>query len=78
MIHLILFVSNKDSCRMCGSRLSTEARCKICQESISWICYICNRIEEVKHSNYYCTIWMTRRLELGLADSTAIELIINR
>jgi hypothetical protein len=69
---------NKDSCRMCGSCLTTAAHCKICRESVSWICQNCNKIEEVKHSDYYCTIWMSRRLELGLEDSNAFEMIINR
>jgi hypothetical protein len=71
-------MSNKDSCRMCGSCLRTCALCKICKQPISWTCYNCNKIEEVKHSDYYCTIWISRRLELGLEDSNGFEMIINR
>ena len=63
---------------MCGSWLTTSEYCKICKESVSWICHNCNKIEEAKHSDYYCTIWMSRRLELGLEDSNAFEMIIKR
>ena len=44
---------NKNSCRMCGSILTPSALCKICKESVKWTCYKCNKIEEVKHSDYY-------------------------
>ena len=63
---------------MCGSCLTTSAHCKICKESVSWTCYKCNKIEEVKHSKYYCTVLMSRRLELGLQDPDGFEMIINR
>lgn len=69
---------NRNSCRMCGSSLTPTAICKFCKESVSWTCKKCNRMDEVIHSDYYCTIWMSRRLELGLEDSNRFELIINR
>ena len=70
---------NKNSCRMCGTYLTPSALCKICDEFVSWICLKCNKIEEeAKHSDYYCTVLMSRRLELGLQDSNRFEMIINR
>ena len=73
-----IIVFNKDSYRVWGSCLKTFALCKICKVSVSWICHKCNKIEEFKHYNYYCTNWITRRLELGLGDSNPLEMIINR
>ena len=78
VIRLSLGMFNKNSCRMCGSILRPSALCKICKESLKWTCYKCNKIEEVKHSDYYCTIWMGRRLGLGLEDPIGIGMIINR
>ena len=69
---------NKNSCRICGSNLISTAFCKICKESVKWTCDKCDTIEEVKHSDLYCTIWMTRRLGLGLEDPIGFEMVINR
>jgi hypothetical protein len=68
----------KNSCRMCASISIPSALCKICKESVKWTCYKCNKIEEVKHSDYYCTIWMGRRLGLGLEDPIGFGMIINK
>lgn len=68
---------NKNSCRMCGTSLTPSALCKICNEFVSWICFKCNKIE-AKHSDYHCTVLMSRRLELGLQDPNGFEMIINR
>ena len=78
VIRLSLCMFNKNSCRMCGSILIPSAFCKICKESLGWTCYKCNKIGEVKHSDYYCTIWMGRRLGLGLEDPIGIGMKINR
>lgn len=75
---LSLDMFNKNSCRVCGSSLIPSALCKICKESVKWTCYKCDKIEEVKHSDYYCTIWMGRRLGLGLEDPIGFGMIINR
>ena len=69
---------NKNSCRMCGSSMTPSAICKFCKEFVSWTSKKRNKIDEVTHSDYYCTLWMSRRLELGLEDSNRFELIINR
>jgi len=75
---LSLDMFNKNSCRICGCNLIPTALCKICKESIKWTCDKCNSIEEVKHSEYYCTISMSRRLGLGLEDPIGFEMIINK
>ena len=68
VIRLSADMFNKNSCRMCGSILIPSALRKFCKESVKWTCDKCIRIEEVKHSDFYCTIWMGRRLGLGLED----------
>ena len=75
---ITLDMFNKNSCRICGSNLISSPFCKICKESVKWTCDKCNTIEEVKHSDLYCTIWMTRRLGLGLEDPIGFEMVINR
>jgi len=70
-------VFNKNSCRICGSKLIPSALCKICKESVKWTCDK-RGILEVKHSDFYCTIWMSRRLGLGLEDPIGFEMIINK
>lgn len=69
---------NKNSCRVYGSSLIPSALCKIRKASVKWICYKCKNIEQVKHLDYYCTIWMGRRLGLGLEDPIGFGMIINR
>ena len=78
VIRLSLGMFNKNSSSMCGSTLIPSALCKICKESVKWTCYKCDKIEEVKHSDYYCTIWMGRRLGFGLEDPIGFGMIINR
>jgi hypothetical protein len=78
VIRLSLGTFNKNSCSMCGSILIPSALCKICKESVKWTCYKCDKIEEVKHSDYYCTILMGRRLGFGLEDPIGFGMIINR
>ena len=78
VIRLFLGMFNKNTCRMCDSILIPSALCKICKESVKWTCYKCDIIEEVKHSDYLCTIWMGRRLGLGLEDPIGFGMIINR
>jgi hypothetical protein len=77
-VYLLLDMFNKNSCRICGSNLISTALCKICKESVKWTCDKCNSIEEVKHSDFYCTIWMSRRLGFGLEDPIGFEMIINK
>jgi len=68
----------KNSCRICGSNLIPSALCKICKESVKWTCDKCDIIEEVKHSDFYCTMWMSSRLGFGLEDPIGFEMIINK
>ena len=76
LLNLDMF--KKNSCRICGSNLIPSALCKICKDSVKWTCDKCDIIEEVKHSDFFCTIWMSRRLGLGLEDPIGFEMIINK
>ena len=69
---------SKNSCRICGTYLTPSVICKICNEFVLWIYFKCNKIVEAKHSDFYCTVLMSRRLELGLQDPNRFEMIINR
>ena len=40
-------MSQKGSCRACGSSLTPIAVCKICNEYICWECSRCDRMEDV-------------------------------
>ena len=75
---ITLDMFNKNSCRICGSNLISSAFCKICKEAVKWTCDKCDTIEEVKHLDFYCTIWMSRRLGLGLEDPIGFGMILNR
>lgn len=69
---------NKNSCRICGIYLTPSVICKICNEFVLWICFKCNKIVEAKHSDFYCTFLISRRLELGLQDSNGFAMIISK
>jgi hypothetical protein len=78
IVHSSINMFNKNSCRICGIYLTPSVICKICNEFVLWICFKCNKIVEAKHSDYYCTVLMSRRSELGLQEPDGIEMIINR
>jgi hypothetical protein len=48
------FLTNKWSCRECGTRLASTSNCKVCAEPVNWQCSSCGRMEDVTHlhSNY--------------------------
>ncbi len=37
------------SCRACGTDLSPKMCCKVCNETISWVCKNCDRMDDVTH-----------------------------
>jgi len=48
------FLTNKWSCRACGTRLVSKSNCKVCAEAVNWECSSCGRTEDITHlhSNY--------------------------
>ena len=42
---------NKESCRSCGKILVPILRCNDCKEHISWICNMCQQVEDVSHKH---------------------------
>lgn len=48
------FLTNKWSCRACGTRLVSTSNCEVCAEAVNWECSSCGRTEDITHlhSNY--------------------------
>ena len=51
------FLTNKWSCRACGTRLASTSNCEVCAEPVNCECSSCGRMEDVTHlhsiySNY--------------------------
>lgn len=48
------FLTNKWSCRSCGTRLASKSNCEVCAEAVNWECSSCGRTEDITHlhSNY--------------------------
>jgi FkbM family methyltransferase len=51
------FLTNKWSCRACGTRLASTSNCEVCAEPVNWECSSCGRMEDITHlhsiySNY--------------------------
>ena len=42
---------NKESCRSCGKTLVPILMCNLCKEHISWVCNMCQRVEDVSHKH---------------------------
>jgi hypothetical protein len=42
---------NKESCRACGTYLTSVSLCEVCEEQISWICTNCDRRYDVTHTH---------------------------
>ena len=42
---------NKESCRSCGKTLVPILMCNQCKEHVSWVCNMCQRVEDVSHKH---------------------------
>lgn len=42
---------NKESCRSCGKTLVPILMCNQCKEHVSWVCNLCQRVEDVSHKH---------------------------
>ena len=42
---------NKESCKACGTYLTSVSLCNVCKEQISWVCSKCERMYDVTHTH---------------------------
>jgi hypothetical protein len=48
---IIILMYNRESCRACGTYLTSVSFCEVCGEQVSWICSNCDRIYDVTHAH---------------------------
>jgi hypothetical protein len=42
---------NKESCKACGTYLTSVSLCEVCEEQISWVCSKCDKMYDVTHAH---------------------------
>ncbi|MDQ3977179.1 MAG: FkbM family methyltransferase, partial [Thermoproteota archaeon] len=70
------FLTNKWSCRACGTRLASTSNCEVCAETVNWECSSCGRTEDITHlhSNYSNCSSINDRKESIVANELDMEL----
>jgi FkbM family methyltransferase len=70
------FLTNKWSCRACGTRLASTSNCEVCAEAVNWECSSCGRMEDITHlhSNYSNYSSIDHRKESIVANELDKEL----
>lgn len=70
------FLTNKWSCRACGTRLASKSNCEACAEAVNWECSSCGRTEDITHlhSNYSNYSSIDQRKESMVMNEPDIEL----
>ena len=70
------FLTNKWSCRACGTRLASTSNCEVCSEAVNWECSSCGRTEEITHlhSNYTTYSSINHRKESIVVNELDMEL----
>ena len=70
------FLTNKWSCRACGTRLASTSNCGVCSEAVNWECSSCGRTEEITHlhSNYTTYSSINHRKESIVVNELDMEL----
>jgi hypothetical protein len=48
---VIISMYNKESCRACGTYLTSVSLCEVCGEQISWLCSNCDKMCDVTHAH---------------------------
>jgi hypothetical protein len=48
---IITLMYNKESCKACGTYLTSVSLCNVCKEQISWVCSKCERMYDVTHTH---------------------------
>jgi transcription elongation factor Elf1 len=70
------FLTNKWSCRACGTRLASTSNCEVCAEAVNWECSSCGRMEDITHlhSNYSNYSSINHRKESIVINELDMEL----
>jgi FkbM family methyltransferase len=70
------FLTNKWSCRACGTRLASTSNCEVCAEPVNWQCSSCGRMEDITHlhSNYSNYSSINHRKESIVKNELDMEL----
>jgi FkbM family methyltransferase len=70
------FLTNKWSCRACGTRLASTSNCEVCAEAVNWECSSCGRMEDITHlhSNYSNYSSINHRKERIVMNELDMEL----
>jgi FkbM family methyltransferase len=70
------FLTNKWSCRACGTRLASTSNCEVCAEAVNWECSSCGRTEDITHlhSNYSNSSSINDRKESIVVNELDMEL----
>jgi FkbM family methyltransferase len=70
------FLTNKWSCRACGTRLASTSNCEVCAEAVNWECSSCGRMEDITHlhSNYSNYSSINHRKESIVMNELDMEL----
>ena len=70
------FLTNKWSCRACGTRLASKSNCEVCAEAVNWECSSCGRTEGITHlhSNYSNYSSIDQRKESIVMNEPDMEL----
>ena len=70
------FLTNKWSCRACGTRLASTSNCEVCAEAVNWECRSCGRTEDITHlhSNYSNYSSIDHRKESIVVNALDMEL----
>ena len=74
------FLTNKWSCRACGTRLASTSNCEVCAEQVNWQCSSCGRMEDITHlhSNYINYPSINHRKESIVMNELDMELNTRR
>ena len=48
---IITLMYNKESCKACGTYLTSVSLCNVCKEQISWVCSKCAKMYDVTHAH---------------------------
>jgi hypothetical protein len=48
---IITLMYNKESCKVCGTYLTSVSLCEVCKEQILWVCNKCDKMYDVTRAH---------------------------